>query len=197
MYVYLITNILNGKYYVGQTTRDLDTRWKEHLEFSRYAKKQTHFSQAIRKYGSENFKKDLLCVCPDNKRLNEVEEFFIWILASSKKSFGYNSTKGGDRVNSTPETAKKISRSLLGRKLSQETKDKMRKANLGKKLSEDHKNKIGKANKGKKDCKEVITARGLARKGLPWSQKARLAHEKANKEKKERIINGNLESVRG
>jgi len=47
--VYLITNEVNGKHYVGQTTRTVEQRFKEHME-SPYP-----IGKAIRKYGAENF----------------------------------------------------------------------------------------------------------------------------------------------
>ncbi|QJX73984.1 GIY-YIG catalytic domain-containing protein [Faustovirus] len=38
-FIYLITNKLNGRQYVGQTTRTIEERWKEHLDEADYAKK--------------------------------------------------------------------------------------------------------------------------------------------------------------
>lgn len=50
--IYLITNTANGKYYVGQTIKDSDSRWKDHIRSL-----QRNFCPklyaAIRKYGKE------------------------------------------------------------------------------------------------------------------------------------------------
>jgi len=53
--IYKITNIINGKIYVGKTTRSLKDRWNRHIYDALSNRLDTHFSRAIRKYGPENF----------------------------------------------------------------------------------------------------------------------------------------------
>lgn len=57
MEIYLITNLINGKQYVGQTIYTAEQRFKQHLRGDLYIDK------AIRKYGVENFKLEVLCRC--------------------------------------------------------------------------------------------------------------------------------------
>ena len=50
-YIYVIQNIIENKYYVGQTTRDIKIRWTEHRN-----NKNRLLSQSIKEYGHNNFK---------------------------------------------------------------------------------------------------------------------------------------------
>lgn len=49
--IYKATNILNGKCYVGQTTRHLIKRIRGHCT----SDANYYFSRALRKYGEDNF----------------------------------------------------------------------------------------------------------------------------------------------
>lgn len=51
--VYKITNKLNGKVYIGQTTEGIEKRWKRHCGYQ--INDGTYFHNAIKKYGAENF----------------------------------------------------------------------------------------------------------------------------------------------
>ena len=53
-YIYLITNKINGKQYIGQTVKTVQKRWSRHLADSKNF--DFYFYKAIRKYGKENFK---------------------------------------------------------------------------------------------------------------------------------------------
>ena len=52
--IYLITNILNDKQYIGQTIHP-DKRWWEHRNKAKAGKNMYPLHYAIRKYGEENF----------------------------------------------------------------------------------------------------------------------------------------------
>lgn len=94
-FIYKVTNLVNGKVYIGQTRQTIQIRWEQHC-FSPYI---CHFHQAIRKYGRENFKVEELC-CIDlaekelSIKLNELEIYYIEKFNSYNN--GYNSTKGGE-----------------------------------------------------------------------------------------------------
>ena len=87
--IYKITNKLNGKGYVGKTTRSLEVRFNEH------SKADSYIGNAIRKYGEENFLREVIEECETPEELNELEIFWIAHF-NCKQPNGYNQTDGGD-----------------------------------------------------------------------------------------------------
>lgn len=179
MIVYLITNKVNGKQYVGQTIRSLKSRWRRHYYDDKRSKAaNVPLKNAIRKYGKENFEKIVLKVCQSQQDMDFYEKKFIEEYKTLSPN-GYNCTTGGETVIFSQETIekmkisqigrihsesvrKKISESnkgiqdvsgennpMYGRNHSEEAKKKMSEAKKGKKLSEEHKKKLSEARKGK------------------------------------------------
>ena len=74
-YIYKITNLINDKLYIGKTSRDIETRWKEHLRHSETLP-DIPLYRAINKYGKENFIIEEIEKC-DDKIVNEREIFWI------------------------------------------------------------------------------------------------------------------------
>lgn len=81
--IYKIENLINHKIYVGQSIH-IERRWIEHCSPSR----KSIISNAIRKYGKENFSFTILEEC-DIDELLEKEEFYIKKY-NSIVPFGYN-----------------------------------------------------------------------------------------------------------
>lgn len=147
MIVYKLTNLINGKCYIGATTRTLNERINGHLSDTRKGS-PCAIHEAIRKYGIENFSIETLeDNIEDADMLMKAEIFYIKMY-ESHGSKGYNLTDGGKGASGhtvTPELRKRLSDlnkgQGLGRKLSEETKKKLsigkmgNKSWLGKKLS--------------------------------------------------------------
>ena len=100
-YIYCITNKVNNKKYVGQTTETVHKRWIRHIN----AHSNMAISKAIDKYGKENFEiKELLCASCDTKKelcdtLNYLEIVFIQHHNSLiNYGNGYNITRGGSNI---------------------------------------------------------------------------------------------------
>lgn len=93
-YIYKVTNKINGKIYIGQTTQSVKDRWYRHCGKSGISKAESrmHLKRAILKYGKENFSVEVIEEC-DSTILNERERFYISYFNSYKE--GYNSTIGG------------------------------------------------------------------------------------------------------
>ena len=91
--IYLITNKVNGKKYVGQSI-DIEGRWKSHITASK--KSELHIYRAMRKYGIDNFDFSILEECSVDK-LNEREIY--WISELDTYNNGYNMTIGGKGHN--------------------------------------------------------------------------------------------------
>ena len=79
--IYLITNLLNGKQYIGQTRRPVLRRFKEHCSLK---EKGTVLNNAIKKYGIDNFKIEIVRKCNTDIELNFWETYFITPLISSR-----------------------------------------------------------------------------------------------------------------
>ena len=87
--VYKITNLINGKLYIGQTIRTLEERFKAH-----YYDDESNIGNAIRQYGRENFTIEVIEKCDSKEELNAYENYYIAYF-DSKEPKGYNQI-GGD-----------------------------------------------------------------------------------------------------
>jgi group I intron endonuclease len=107
--IYKITNLINGKVYIGQSIDILNKRWPYHkylLNCDKHSNK--HLQNAWNKYGEDNFDFSIICQCdPDN--LDDYEICYIKLYKSYLSEFGYNKTYGGDGMIPTEETRKKMS----------------------------------------------------------------------------------------
>ena len=83
--VYVTTNLLNGKKYVGvHSTVRIDDG---------YLGSGLLIRRAIAKYGKENFRREILQICENREESLEREKF--WIAELNTKNAGYNLTEGG------------------------------------------------------------------------------------------------------
>ncbi len=95
-FIYKVTNTVNGKTYIGQTTYTIKWRWNTHLTSAyndRLGDHNTLFHRAIRKYGIDAFKVEEVEKC-DSSLLNERETH--WIKQYNSYKNGYNLTLGGE-----------------------------------------------------------------------------------------------------
>lgn len=131
--IYTVFCSQSGKFYVGQTTTDAMTRWKEHLHASRAGKGHV-IGKAIAKYGPDSFKVETVDTAACKTDLDARE--MAWIAAlNSVSPHGYNIQSGGSRGRSSDETREKQRQSKLGRTLSFESREKISRANKGRKMT--------------------------------------------------------------
>ena len=135
--VYVHTNKINGKRYVGQTKKNPLVRWGKNGKNYKGCRK---FYNAILKYGWDNFEHVILNSGLSKQEADTLEKKYIKEYKTREQKYGYNIEFGG----STKEW-------------SEESKEIMRMHRLGKKLSEETKRKVGEAlvghiawNRGKK-----------------------------------------------
>jgi len=134
MFIYLITNKVNGKRYVGLTVKTLRKRIINHLCA------QTCIGSALRKYGLDLFDLSIIDNAEDAKSLYEKEQHWIRFYGC-KEPNGYNMTDGGEGtigMKYSEESKRKISESAKGNKKW-----------LGKIHTEESKRKMSIARKGK------------------------------------------------
>jgi len=110
MIIYKTTNLINRKIYIG----------KDKHNDPRYLGSGKSLHYAIKKYGRENFQKEILEYCESENHMAEQEMIWIHKFNSTDRAIGYNMTNGGlggnTRINYTAqqlnEYKSKISRGI-------------------------------------------------------------------------------------
>ena len=122
MLIYVITNLVNGKKYVGQTVQTLEERFREHTFPSSGC---IAIRDAIAKYGQDNFKIEELAKASSIDELNALEAHYVQELNTLAPS-GYNLKDGGlQGVGFTPEVLEKMRNAKLGTVVPEDVKDRM------------------------------------------------------------------------
>jgi group I intron endonuclease len=166
IYNYLTTNKINNKQYVGM-----------HCTFNvedNYLGSGKYLLKAIRKYGKENFTREILCICTSVEEAHKKEEEYIKYY-STLKPFGYNlSPTGGLKYGGThsEEVKKQISESSKGRIFSEESKQKLKNSISGEKHW----------CYGKKQSKESIEKRRISMIGKNKGKKQKLETVEKNRQ---------------
>jgi group I intron endonuclease len=90
MFIYKITNTINGKIYIGQTIRPVQSRFNRHINDAMNNIIDTHFARAIRKYGPQSFVIETIDIATTQEELTKKESW--WIRYYNSDIFGYNET---------------------------------------------------------------------------------------------------------
>ena len=161
--IYKITNLINGKIYVGRTA--YVNKW--------YLGSGTAIKLAVKKYGKENFKKEVLEYCTE-ENIKEREIYWIEELNAKGKN-GYNIADGGEgfTIGHSPWN--------VGIPHSEETKQKQSEAKLGKQLTEEHKKNIGIGHKGQVPWIKGRQHSDETKKKMKESAKKKVRTEEHNK----------------
>lgn len=92
--VYCITNNVNGKLYVGVTTKGYKNRFANHIWHSRKSSGGCRaLYNAMRKYGQEAFSVELIDTASGFEEMNQLERKYISMMGSLHPN-GYNLTDG-------------------------------------------------------------------------------------------------------
>jgi group I intron endonuclease len=175
--IYTITNLVDGKIYVGRSS-NIKQRFYKH---KRYARDNNHINlhlkNAFNKYGIDSFKFEVLEEC-DLALTPSLEMYWMNLLQSFDRKFGYNKASGNPNgsIKHSLETIiyfKNLKRSdkelnrlktmNIGRKHTEEHKQNLSKLFKNRILTEEWKIKIGEANKNKKRNKECVEKMKLFR----------------------------------
>lgn len=147
--IYLITNNVNSKKYVGFTTSTIERRFYEHIRNAINKNLNTPLYKAIRKYGADAFSLKLLESNDDiDYTLKVLEEKYIKLYDTYTN--GYNCTLGGEGtlgLKLTPERIQFLKDINTGRKQSSEQIEKRVTKTRGMVRSVEQKQRYSKANK--------------------------------------------------
>ena len=149
VYIYKITNQTNGKIYIGQT-KNPSHRWSAHKCEAKRDKLQLPIYHAFRKYGIESFSFEIIEICENLEKANEMEVKHITEYDSRNPDNGYNVSPGGLNFEMTEETKKKISDGNKGKIVTEETREKISNTLTGIKHTEERKINISKGHMGQK-----------------------------------------------
>lgn len=175
--VYIHTNKINNKKYIGITKQKANRRWRDGGGY----KGCVRFYSAIQKYGWDGFKHEIVYDNISFQEACDIERELIEQFNTRNILYGYNLQFGGESgkkhsdetkkvlsirfsgenhpnygKNLSDETKEKIRQSHIGnknynygKKIPHETRKKMSEAHEGNKLSDETKKKISDSNKGK------------------------------------------------
>lgn len=146
MDIYKITDLTNGKIYIGKTKRTIEERLKEHINKALREKEKSNMPicRAIYSHGAENFIIESLYSSDNIYDITEKEDLFIKQYSSMDKKIGYNGLPGGGGIIEFSEETKK--------RLSENGKKRVKEKNpfYGKHHSDEQKNKWKITRKGVK-----------------------------------------------
>lgn len=143
--VYIHTNKINGKRYIGITSQQPNKRWLN----GRGYEKHLPIGRAIEKYGWENFEHDILYSDVSEHEAKVLEISLINIYNTQNDRFGYNLTSGGDGLTGFHHTAESKKKMSVQKTASNHP-------NYGKHLQESTRSKISKQLVGNSNAKGSI-----------------------------------------
>ena len=172
VFIYKITNKINGKVYIGQTCKSIQYRWQRHQYSSSGC---IRLRDAIVECGVDNFLVEEVEVCQNN--IEAFDRECYWIEFYNSMNVGYNMRIGSLILD---ETRSKISEANKTWVRSEETRAKMSEAKKGRTLSQEHKDKIGESGKKRTASEETRAKISIAKKGRVVSQETRDKLSKIN-----------------
>lgn len=152
--VYLITNVVNGKRYVGVTSKGYLFRFHQHIMESRDTiRHNSLLHQAMVKYGESAFSVQLIETGISDEDIKDKEKYYIRFYDTFYVNHhGYNMTEGGDGMSGyhhTEASKAQISKTLQGHKFPESRNHKIRQAMLGREYKPEWKAALSKTRKGR------------------------------------------------
>lgn len=119
--IYLVTNKVTGKVYIGQTIGPIAARWKGHCN----AGKSSRLWHSIETHGRAAFSVEKIDEALTKQELDELERFYIAAYGATNKDVGYNFERGGAGKPKSKDAVERAAAKLRGRKLPREQVEKM------------------------------------------------------------------------
>jgi len=175
--VYMHTNRVNGKRYIGITHTDPVKRWKNGRGYSN----NEYFARAIAKYSWDGFAHEII---KSGMKKNEAEFLEVELIAKHKTldiNYGYNIRPGGDSGCHSDRSKRKMSENhadvsgnknpMFGKEFTDEHKQKIGEKSRGRYFSPESRRKISSATSGKRNPMYGKTHTLEIRKRLSESKK--------------------------
>lgn len=101
--IYKLTNSIDGKVYIGLTSRTAAVRFDDHCQYARKIlrrgrKNPTTVQRAIRIHGENKFSVEVIDLAETREAAWQKERYWIRMYRSNDRRFGYNRTPGGEGV---------------------------------------------------------------------------------------------------
>ena len=188
--IYIITNLINGKRYIGQSI-DIRRRFWDHRCVSHETNRHLRF--ALNKYGKEAFKYEVLEEC-EADRLNEREMYWIEKLEPEYNAMPGGQGRGRKHSEETIEILREAGRRSWAAK-TEEEKAKIRETQLkgprpGHAVTEETRQKIREKLTGRKESPETKEKRKAT-----MAEKRRRGYVQTNEGHKKRVICGETGEV--
>ena len=181
--VYKITNIINGKIYIGSSINIAKRKCMHFSDLRRGVHCNDFLQKSFNKHGEDAFSFDIIEICFPEDCIKK-EQYYLDLYTPINADFGYNICKVAGSVlgiKRSDETKKRVSEVKKSQnvKISEEIKLHLSKINTGKKLSQETKDKIGKSSKGRRMSEEAKLKISVGNKGKPKSDAHKEAMRKA------------------
>jgi group I intron endonuclease len=176
MLLYKITNLVNGKVYIGQTIRTLKKRFKQHCEPG--SAKTSAIGRAIQKYGKNNFSIEQITTdkpIVTQEELNAAERYFVWFYNSMVPN-GYNLKEGGGSSGRpSHESRLKMSLARKGRFSGNKS------PTWGKRFSLSYRKQLSEAHLGIGHSEATRKKMSQSRMGIPRSEAHKINNREAHR----------------
>lgn len=202
--VYCVTNLVNRKIYIGQTTRTLEQRWAGHIH-SHGRNGCRLLNAAILKYGKDAFEKRVIGFANSQPELDALEVSLIATHQANNREIGYNIACGGSGGKQAPETVALRVSKTSGQKRSDEFRNKVSAVHKGAKRSAATREKISIAARSRRPPSPETRAKlSEAAKKARWDDERRARasasatgkrHSQETKSKLSAIFSGKRQSA--
>lgn len=152
IWIYKITSPTK-KVYIGQSINILK-RWQSYSRLN--CKSQVKLYNSLVKYGVKKHRFEVLQIC-EAEHLNELEKYYVDLFQTFNSKYGLNLMDGGgNKASPSIETRIKMSKSSIGKTMSDEARKKMSTSMKGRKLSAETIKKITEKTTGQKRNADTI-----------------------------------------
>lgn len=174
--IYCITNLVNGKRYIGQTTMPLMHRWRSHCG----ATGCKAMRSAIEKYGRDAFEVHQIDAAYSAEELDQKECLYIESFGTMEHGKGYNLKTGGGSGRPSELSKQRMSDAKRGFIMNPATKEKISLALKGVPKTEAHSAKVSAAKRGKPNSEQHRINQSKPRPDFVMSESHKAAIRQAN-----------------